>query len=341
MKVPQYFWVILVICSSCTQELDIPFPVHQERLTLNSFLVEGGKPNLLILRSFDINEAISDESLDLIVQDARVEVWKDGKLYAPLRYVDTLIIDTLGLYLNPDGDPEYIVDTSSQQSYFPSPSFPPVKAFETYEFRAQHPRYGSASATVTVMPAPEILEVKVVKDSISLREIKTGYECRMTAFLLTIKDPIEVENYYDFSQSFVEINSNLDTAIGAGPVFTHLVQTGQGEFIRESIPLSDEEFNGETHTIVIWISEDCNTPDDQGLETIKDNSYKLIQLRTYLIDASYGKFLIKHDQQIESRSRGLEEALLPTEPVGVPGNVNGGYGLVASFGVAVNEIEIE
>ncbi|MEO1449432.1 MAG: hypothetical protein AAFV07_07865, partial [Bacteroidota bacterium] len=48
-------------------------------------------------------------------------------------------------------------------------------------------------------------------------------------------------------------------------------------------------------------------------------------------DGDLGTFLVKHTLQRESRSEGVESAFIPTEPVVVPHNVEGGYGIIGGY----------
>ena len=341
-----YILALFTICA-CSQDLEVPFPKHQPKLTLNAFLVEGGGFNLLISRSFGTNEALGagdflDEE-DLIIADATVEVWKEGKPFTTLHYADTLVIDTFGIFREYQGGLFYQQDSFLQRSYFPRTSIPALKAFDNYEFKATHPLYGNASATVKVMPRPEVLAIRVVKDSVTVKDLKNNFECTLTAILVTLKDPEEVDNAYEFTQN-LETKYSGDTLssgrYGGSGLYTGYKQSVEGEIVYEFGPIFDEEFNGKVHTLTLWSS--LGWPCGKYLEPDKSSYvYPYSDLRTFLLDLPYSQFLKKHSQQRSSRSRGLEEALLPTEPVGVPGNVKGGYGLVASFGVAVSQIEIE
>ncbi|MEM9721781.1 MAG: DUF4249 family protein [Bacteroidota bacterium] len=327
-----FLWISLSL--SCTRDLDIPFPEHQPLLTLNTFLVEGGTPFLQVSRSFGALETITDSSI--IVKDAVVELWKDGVKLSNFQYKDTLQSDTVYIEEITPGQFEYYVEETRTGVYLPTSDIEPLAAFDLVEFQASHPAYGNASAEVTITPEPEILGVELVKDSIITRDFDDGYQDKWTALKVQVNDPGEIANYYNFSavinywQDFGQ-QQGTDTLRWPQIVATEIVREADGVVYGENGPISDQEFDGQAHTIVVYLRLPgcCGYAEDLAQED--EFTYYSVDVNTFMLDASYGIFQQKRELQRYNRTEGIEGALIPTEPVSVVGNVEGGYGLIGSF----------
>lgn len=327
-----FFLLMAVLMAACTQNLDIPFPEHQPRLTLNSFLVEGGTPFLDVTRSFSALETITDSAI--LIKDAQVELWKEGNKLANFRYVDSVRVDTILRYEIEPGRYEYVVEVNRKGFYTSEEELEALQVLETYEFRASHPTYGEAMAQSIIVPKPNILGVQLGKDSIVTRDFDDGYQDKWTAVKIQVQDPGEIGNYYNFIARIAfsdTVNVGLDTLYNFDVVSTEIVREADGIVYGENAAISDEEFDGQVHTLTVFIRLPgcCGYAEDLARE---DNYvYHSVELEAFLLDANYGIFQKKRELQRYNRTEGIEGALIPTEPVVVSGNVLGGYGLVGSF----------
>ncbi len=341
-----FFFIIIAIGFSCTRDLDVPFPEHQPRLTLNTFFVEGGTPFLHVSRSFSALETVTDSSI--LVKDATVELWKEGVKLSNFGYRDTVHIDTFGQYEVAPGIFDYFVEVNRRGIYLPDQELSSLEALKTYEFRASHPSFGEARAAVTLVPKPEILSIQMVKDSIVTRDFDDGYQDKWTALKIQLKDPGEVANYYNFTASVKYTDDGFQEQQVADTLFwytadlvaTDIIREADGVVYSENKPISDEAFDGQEQTIVVYIRLPgcCGYAEDLAREG--DFTYYSIGLQAFMLDANYGVFQEKRELQRFNRTEGLEGALIPTEPVVVPGNVEGGYGLVGSFNSIVRSVDI-
>ena len=334
MKSIRYIYILLLAAlgHGCTQNLDIPFPEHQPLLTLNSFLVEGGTPFLDVTRSFSALETITDSAI--IIKDAKVELWREGNKLADFRYVDSVRVDTIDRFEVEPGRYEYFVEVNRKGFYVSEEEIEELQVLETYEFRASHPTYGEATAQSTIVPKPRILGVQLVKDSIVTRDFDDGYQDKWTAVKIQVQDPGAIGNYYNFIATIAysdTVNVGVDTLYSLDLVSTEIIREADGIVYGENAAISDEEFDGQIHTLTVFIRLPgcCGYAEDLAQE---DNYvYHLVQLEAFLLDANYGIFQKKRELQRYNRTEGIEGALIPTEPVVVSGNVEGGYGLVGSF----------
>lgn len=335
----KYFWLYILACLSlvsCEVNLQIPFPEHTPQLTLNSFIVEGQQVFLYVSRSFSALENFTEEGdTILLVKDADVTVWRNGERLGDMEFVPSGI-DTLR---------EKVQDTVfeftlfvNKDLYEPIDSLPLPAAGDVYEFQVSHPDYGTASASTTVLPQPEVLDAQLVIDSLTSTDFD-GYQDNWTALKITVQDPGIVANAYLFE---VNVRGTTTYDDGAGGTFvdtiiysvfasTSIQLSGEGYYYGENFPIRDTEFNGQQQELLTWIRlpNCCGYPGD--IQFREDIELLEIEIRTVLLDQAYAQYKEKYDIQITSRTEGIEGAIFPREPVSVVGNVEGGYGMVSSF----------
>jgi len=338
--------ISLLALSSCQTDLDIPFPEHEPQLVLNSFLVEDGSFFLYVTRSFSALENVNgfDDSA-LVVQDAEVSIWKDGEKLSDFEFYpaerDTFIYE-----VEPGtGIMDTFINIYNVWVYLPTTQLPPPKAGETYEYRASHPVYGEAVGRNTVLPEPQVLDVDIVIDSLTSTDFD-GYQDNWTAMKVRVLDPGDLLNYYSFS-GIVSYTSEFpdgsggtiqDTLIQGLQAATDIVNEG-GTVYGEFRPISDADFNGMEKTLIVYfrLPGCCGYPSD--LARPGNEELLSINLQTFIMDADFGVYNEKLRLQSESRTVGIEGAIIPREPVSVVGNVEGGYGMIGSFNGNLTRID--
>lgn len=337
------FLIAITSLVSCQTDLEIPFPKHEPKLVLNSYMIEDGAIFLYLTRSFGALETVNDTNL--IVRDAEVSVWKDGTKLADMSLLrdvnDTIIFE---------GTPG-VLDTFIQNVianvYLPDVELPAPKPGETYEFRAVHPTYGAASGQLKVLPKPEILSTELVRDSITTTDFD-GYQDVWSAMKIRVQDPGEYNNYYNFGMRLKYVqeyddgfgNIFIDTTDYFTSVATGITRSPDGVVYGDYNPVSDAEINGQTSELFAWIRlpNCCGYPGD--LSNRPEIELLEIGIEVYIMDENFGLFDSKHRLQYQSRTEGIESAILPREPVSVNGNVVDGYGLIASFNYLYQEVEL-
>lgn len=346
MKRIAYLLIISLFIAACTKDLDVPFPKHESRLTLNSFLVEGNQPFLYLTRSFGALETVNDSII--LVKDADVELWKEGIFFSKLIYKDTVVQDTFWKWPEGFGRDEFAISPRRVRAYLPKVPVDTLKAFETYEFRASHADYGEASASAKVVPKPEILSIEIVEDSLIYRDFLDGYQEKWSAVKVRVNDPPQVQNAYYFNPgtiAFEEIYNTqniVDTLYSTSYWATEILQDIDGYSYGENKMIPDYAIDGQEGEITVFVQLPgcCGYPGDDFDEEIE---YRLLSLELQLImvDQEYADFWEKQFLQVDNRSTGLESVFVPSEPVGVPNNVQGGYGLIGSYGVTIKTFDLE
>ncbi|MEO0899235.1 MAG: DUF4249 domain-containing protein [Bacteroidota bacterium] len=342
-KYRTYFLAVMgCILAACQTDLDIPFPEHTPRLVLNSYLVEDGSFYLYVTRSFSALEDLNDANDSvLLIQDAEVSIWSNDEKLGEFEFVNTPFLDTIEYYtFNPTTnsfDTLQFINELEREVFLPKTDIGTPEAGKTYEFRASHPTYGEAKASVTVLPPPKITNVQIVKDSLQTQDFD-GYRDRWTAVKITVEDPGEFANYYSFSvklrysETFDDLGSTFtDTFENDVWISTELTRDADGVYYGNNKPLSDLDFNGQSSTLLAWINLPgcCGYASD--LANQPEREFFSLEVGTFTFDATMGVFKEKHDLQRTSRTEGIQGAIIPREPVSVVGNVEGGYGLVSSF----------
>ncbi|MEL6191519.1 MAG: DUF4249 family protein [Bacteroidota bacterium] len=330
--------MLAVLSLSCERNLEIPLPEHQSRLVLNSILLEGKTPILNITRSFGTLETVSDSAL--IVPDATVELWSGGIKLTELSFSDTTIIDTV--FFEGSSSRDFSEEKIRVRAYFPPSSFSNLTPNQEYEFRASHPTYGNATAKATLMPKPEILDISIVKDSVVRRDLDDGYLNKWTAFKIRVQDPAPFLNAYDLQAliRYTYKDSPQDTGYATTIAYTDFTQSIDGIFYGEQEMIKDDDFNGNVHTLIFYVTLPfcCGYPefgdtDDSNIEFIHAD------LTLFMAESRFANYWKKQVLQSENRSDGIEGILIQVESVQVQGNVEGGYGLVSSYNYGKTTVE--
>ncbi|MCI4668675.1 MAG: DUF4249 domain-containing protein [Bacteroidia bacterium] len=326
----------LLMLVSCQTDLDIPFPEHQPKLTLNGYLVENGPLFLYVTRSFSALEDVgSVNDTSILIKDATAEVFRNGERLGELEFIPSGL-DTF-LFQGQFGVDTFFNFINNNVYVYPDTTVKP-KAGDEFEFKVNHPTYGTATVKTTVVPKPEILGVELVTDSIVTTDFD-GYQDSWSALKIRVQDPGDISNFYGL-KGFIYTVEEYEDGLGGVikdsfnyPILisTEIVRDGGGTIFGNSRPLADTDFNGQEAVLYGWVRLPgcCGYPTDilnrPQTEVLK------IDAEALLIDEDFGVYQDKRQLQSESRTEGIEGAILPREPVSVVGNVEGGYGLVGSF----------
>lgn len=336
---------VTLLLAACTTDLEVPFPQHEPKLTLNTFLTEGEPIDLYLTRSFG---TLEDATVDkILIRDAQVQLFRNGDLIDNMVFADTMLVDTIFSYsYSPGpGQPDttvYLIEQRQTAKYLPSQAIDLPRAGETYRFVVTHPSYGTASAETTIPGRPDVLGISIVRDSIETRDFIDGYQDKWTALKVRLNDPGGEENYYNFSTNIgyrypVMIVPEADTVYNWDWAYTNIERDPGGTVYGGVGPLSDRDFDGTRTTLLAWL----RLPGCCGYfqDTDEDN-YEYINLSVQVVSMTeaYARFQEKLDLQRENRLDGIESAFLPTEPVVIPSNVEGGYGVVGAFNVTRVEV---
>jgi len=345
MKRIYYYLLPLLLLCSCENALRVDLPEHESKLTLNAILTEGRPIDLYLTRSFGLTE--EKETWELAVEDARVELWINGELKDVMKFEKGVGVDTLFSYWYPLPDGRDSVVYAEQEiayaKYIPSTEIALPVAGDLIEFRASHPLYGEASGNTRIPAFPEVLSVDYVKDSVSTRDFDDGYRDRWSSLKIRLANATEGETAYNLVNRITyayPLNQPdvLDTTAFWQWAFTEITRSADGIVYGNNSPIADTSVLADGGTLHAWFQ----FPGCCGYaETILDEpnyDYQKMDIRLLVLTKEYADFQDKLNLQKTNRSQGLESVFIPSEPVVIPSNVEGGYGMVGSYQVVPLEI---
>lgn len=314
------FFIALLGLTACVSDLDIPLPAHQERLVVQSRLVAGEPAYVYLTHSYAIDAAVTLD--ELLVRDATVEIWTDGARLETLTYRDTVYAT---------------FDSANNRSGRYASDFV-VEAGRRYELRITHPDYPAVRAEALVPAMPEVLGFEVIRDTIVLEETIGDFIRIQSMLRPTVQDPAGVANFYDFEALIAyrdttnEIPIN-DTFFQSLFLERNLGFDVDGNLVGDQNPVSDSTFDGMVHTF------DLLTILPDGCCFFVENSFDLsqlpraeifyIDLRIRAVEPAISQYLRQLRLQRNSNLDGIASAILPSEPVTVGGNIEGGEGFFA------------
>jgi len=320
MKYPFLFLSLLLTLSACVSDLEIPIPDHEPMLVVECYLKADEAPYLYLSRSFGIQD--NPETRDLLIPDAKVEVWSEGNLLSTLTYRDT-VYDSF----DPD---QYVTGRYHDPALI-------IEAGKTYELRVSHPEYPDLRAVAEVPARPIVRDIRLFKDSIQVEFFDIGgfgdteYNVYRSIVRAVVDDPANQDNYYSFTGVLFYTDPSImaatDTIEQELYFEQNLVYDPNGNLFGDREPVSDEGFDGQLGNIDLLTQlPDCCFYDENERPDILIHS---VELRVRSLEAALNDYLRQLRTQRNSNSVGIESALLPTEPVTIAGNVEGGLGVFA------------
>lgn len=330
---------LVFVFASCSKDLEIPLPQHEAKLTLYSFLTEDEPIDLYVTRSFGILEKVTVD--DIAVKDATVELYKNDQLIDVMVYKDTMVQDTIGVYTFSPGPgmPDttiYDVFFLEGAKYFPSKTLESPKIGDTFRFVVSHPSYGTVQAETKIPEKAMVSNIRIKRDSLTFQDIE-GYEMKWTALKMDINDPVGEGDAYNFMVGvdyeqrdvFPDTTYVYESRDWRWPG-TEILRDPDGYTYTDNKALTDEGFDGQLITSLWWIDLDgYNFGNSERVNT-------QLNIRALSLTKSYAKFQEKLRTQTYNRLSGIESAFVPSEPVVIPSNVEGGYGIVGAFTVSEN-----
>lgn len=330
---PSLFFVVFWI--SCSQNLDIPFPAHEPKLTLHAFLTPNEPIDLYLTHTYSILEEV--EASEIAVLDAQVELWKNGQRIDNMIFVDTSYIDSSGFTLF-SGTP-YPQDTSQifphfyGAKYVPSQSLGPLQAGDLIRFVVSHPIFGEASAETQIPVPAEVQQIDLRRNALRFREAGEDNEQKWSSLDIRIKDPLGIGDYYNF---YVGVQNDIETTLPDTTIIqsdlrwawtaSEVLSYPNGFSFGYNKSLADEDFDGRVHTHRWWY----RFPKYFGTEP----EYARLRVKAITLTEVYAHYLEKLNIQTDNRLSGIQGAFVPSESVVIPSNVKGGYGLVGSYNIA-------
>lgn len=319
---------------ACTTNLEVPLPEYPARLTLNTFLTEDQPIDLYLSRSFGLLESIENNVKDILIPDAEVKLYRNGQLIDEMVYLDSTSLDTIywsSVFGFPDSF-EVVTRDVVFSKFIPSKEIPLPKAGETYRFEVSHPSFESAFAETTIPFPATLLSVERVQDSVEDRDFDDGYLNRFDAIKIRLEDPIGPHGYNVWGELKGLFEGNESEPFHQQEwCNTEVTRELDGLVYGNALPIPDDDFEGGTGELITFYRYQgcCGYPED--IQLAKNNEYQEYKLTVFILTKAYADYQTKLIQQRKSRLSGIESVFVPSEPVVIPSNVEGGFGIVGSY----------
>lgn len=323
MKIQHIIYILLagIILTSCEKDLVIETPGHSAKLVVNG-IQEAGAPFIVHLsRSYGIPNTLTAE--ELLISDAKVEIWEDGTLLTNLIYRDTLVEDPWSW--NPQGTPDLLL------GHYEGPANILVEEGKSYELRVDHSEFGKVISQTDVIKSVEPVNVSLQLDAISETDLD-GYVYKTHVFSFEIDDTPGEENYYSF-RAYGTFPNPFDTTFMdtlpyyGGNLLNSWTETSKD--LAQERWGSDQGRDGERFTIE-FEAYGGNISYINNEEVAIQPKEILIEFRTANKDAF--RFLNGVDKQ---RASDPTNPFFPSEAIVVPSNIDGGYGAFGSIGMVL------
>ncbi|MEM7374015.1 MAG: DUF4249 domain-containing protein [Bacteroidota bacterium] len=323
-----------LLISACTTNLEVPLPEHPARFTLNTFLTEGQPIDLYVSRSFGLLESVENNVKDILIPDAEVKLYKNGQFLDEMVFVDSSSLDTI--YLSsvfgfPDSF-EVVTRDLVSSKFVPSKELPLPVAGDIYRFEVSHPDYEPASAETRIPFPATLLSVQRVIDSVEDRDFDDGYLNRFDAIKIRLEDPSGPNGYNVWGElMYTNPEYGPDTMMQAEWSNTEVVRELDGLVYGNALPIPDTEFDGGIGELITFYRYQgcCGYPED--IQQGRKNIFHQYKLKVFVLTEAYATYQTKFIQQRQSRLDGIESVFVPSEPVVIPSNVEGGFGIVGAY----------
>jgi hypothetical protein len=250
-----------------------------------------------------------------------------------------------------NGDTLFEVTVYEGTKYAPSPQLALPQAGEHYQIQVSHPDYPSVMAKTLIQPEPVVRSMSLGMDSLTFRDLEGKNPRTWTALYATVEDVSPEENYYMFFFKWEyererrrNGQAKLDTLFENRWAHTRIERALEGYYYGETHPLSDSLFNGGQGELTCYLYMPREReylfaphPDSVATEYLRPLR---IQIFTFVLSDGYGKYHAALRSQSAGRNSGIEGILFPSEATILPGNVDGGYGMVGSLQVTDTMIKI-
>ena len=313
------FAIVLALCSACEKSVDVQLPPHTPQIVVNARLSAGDSLQVYISRSYGPLEDVTVE--DIILPDARVEVFDNEQSLGVLAYRDTLIDDFFGR--------EIVLGKHVHQNHI-------VQANHTYRIKVSHPDYETVTAETTVPNPMDIENVEIIQNAFR-KVYADGYAEYQSLLRITLNDPVDIENFYSLgNEMIVAYQNNMQPPLFMEYVYIEGVakEAGDGGYETTGKFANDDAFDGTTATIDYL----CYLPNSNLIPTeIYEYEFTEIEITTFSANADWSKYIEKVQLQRESNIDDI--GLFPSESVVVYSNIENGYGIFG--GVAQKKEQIQ
>ena len=173
--------IALAVLAGCdfTPTLDVPLPEHAPALTFNGILMADSTVHVRVTASADPYGAYQNEGVFPVPEGARADLYRDGALVAALALEDRTCLD-FSVYRPGEEYPTYPCGTFVSDAV--------IQAGATYTVRATAPGFPEATATVTV---PKRSEISVVAGA-----RQPGGDALRRDLTVTFRDPVGLGHRY-------------------------------------------------------------------------------------------------------------------------------------------------
>ncbi|MEO0469958.1 MAG: DUF4249 family protein, partial [Bacteroidota bacterium] len=302
MKTTIKTYIILLLASiilaACERDLDIPFPEHEARLVVNSYLSEDQDITVYLTRSYSTLDKVEKE--DLWVKDATIQLKEDGVLVATLTYSDTVGVDSSAWQPESEVYAKY-----TALGIRPKPG-------KLYQLEISHPTYPDARAE-TRMPEPPNLEDLIYTPNFEVFRYNQGngetYIDRTGAFDFVINDPADENNFYDFNVDWIyryEGQPAGETLSDRLYIRKNPVRDFDGYWLSDDNPTPDSDFNGQQGKIRALVDQSW----DSGIEG-QPTGLELIafKVQAFSVSEELYEYRRKYNLQQDNQSEGVESAI--------------------------------
>jgi hypothetical protein len=344
-----YFLPLLGIFAliSCQADLEVPLPKHEEKLVVFAYLKAGDPLDIYVYRSQGVGT--NDALENYIVEDAIVELFRDGELIDTLYFQNTPILDTIGIDII-GGDTLYNERTYEGAKYTPHAHVKLPEIGELYSVRVTHPAYNSVEAETIIQPEPNISRIHLGIDSIITYDLNGGVPRIWTALYTSIDDVNPNPNYYHFffeleyeRRAEIDGQIQLDTFVSRRWADMNIERALEGYYYGESYPLSDDGFNGTSGELLsfLYMPKQEELILSPGNPILATNRPLRMNIFAFLLSEAYGEYQQALYLQRNGRASGigLDNIFFNSEPVTLTGNIKGGYGMFGSMNFTVLEVD--
>ncbi|MEL6674642.1 MAG: DUF4249 domain-containing protein [Bacteroidota bacterium] len=318
-----FLLLITTALFGCELDLEVPFPKHEAKLVVNSYLTEDDDIRVFLTRSYGLLDDINEN--DLWIEDATVTIKEDGVEKGSLAYRDTTFTDSI--YSYPPKSFRYA--QYSQEGLRPVPG-------KVYSLEVSHPDYGTVTSETKMPNQTKLIDIEYNLNFEVNRWTQpdgTVYINRRATVDFEVEDPGDEENYYYFELwvAYTMPSFPEDTFYSQVYMTHNAYRDVEGYWVGDDIPTPDTDFNGgkgKIRTLAYF-------PFGNGREDLVENAELLgLEVKASSVSKELYDYKQKYSQQKEFQLDGVESALIPNEPVSVPSNIEGGYGIFAGSNTA-------